>query len=165
MGKDTQGCKLGLALSGGGFRAALYHIGVLAQLADRGLLKHIEVISTVSGGSIIGAMYYLHVKQLLETKENEEITEEDYIEIVRRMEERFRKVIQSNLFARTFQTFYHNIRMLRQDYSRSNRIGELYDEYLYRSLIQRDDSHNKGMIKKHESASIAEACFLICFNV
>ncbi|GAA3325300.1 hypothetical protein [Ectobacillus funiculus] len=30
MGETAQGCKLGLALSGGGFRAALYHIGVLA---------------------------------------------------------------------------------------------------------------------------------------
>ncbi|WP_342044533.1 patatin-like phospholipase family protein [Bacillus sp. OTU530] len=150
MGKTAQGCKLGLALSGGGFRAALYHIGVLAQLADRSLLKNIEVISTVSGGSIIGAMYYLHVKQLLETKVNEEITEEDYVNIVRQIEVRFRKVIQSNLFARTFQTFSDNIRMLSPDYSRSDRIGELYDEYLYRPLIQRDSLQNKGMVKMHE---------------
>ncbi len=45
--------KLGLALSGGGFRASLFHIGVLARLAELDQLKDIEVISTVSGGSIL----------------------------------------------------------------------------------------------------------------
>ena len=61
MASDTQPQKLGLALSGGGFRASYFHIGVLAQMAEQGLLRHVEVISTVSGGSIIGALYYLHV--------------------------------------------------------------------------------------------------------
>ncbi|HVD49595.1 MAG TPA: patatin-like phospholipase family protein, partial [Gaiellaceae bacterium] len=58
--------KLGLALSGGGHRAAFFHIGVLACLAELGLLRLVQVISTVSGGSIVGALYYLHVKNLLE---------------------------------------------------------------------------------------------------
>lgn len=49
--------RLGLALSGGGFRASFFHIGVLARLAELDLLRPIEVISTVSGGSIIGALY------------------------------------------------------------------------------------------------------------
>src|SRR5690606_1350559 len=43
--------KIGLGLSGGGFRAALYHIGVLAKMAEFDLLKDVEVISCVSGGS------------------------------------------------------------------------------------------------------------------
>jgi len=51
--------KLGLALSGGGSRAAFFHIGVLASMAEVGLLRQVEVISTVSGGSIVGALYYL----------------------------------------------------------------------------------------------------------
>ena len=42
--------KVGLALSGGGFRASLYHIGVLAKLAELDLLRHVEVLSCVSGG-------------------------------------------------------------------------------------------------------------------
>ena len=54
--------RVGLALSGGGFRASLFHIGVLARMADMGLLRHVQVLSTVSGGSIIGALYYIHVK-------------------------------------------------------------------------------------------------------
>jgi NTE family protein len=51
--------KLGLALAGGGFRASLFHVGVLRELARRGLLGKVEVLSTVSGGSIVGALYYL----------------------------------------------------------------------------------------------------------
>jgi hypothetical protein len=45
--------KVGLGLSGGGFRASLFHIGVLAYLAEQDLLRHVEVLSCVSGGSII----------------------------------------------------------------------------------------------------------------
>src|SRR5262245_42699348 len=58
--------KLGLALSGGGLRASFFHIGVLARLAEVDLLRHVEVLSTISGGSIIGALYYLYAKRLLE---------------------------------------------------------------------------------------------------
>ena len=60
--------KLGLALSGGGFRASLFHIGVLARLAELDLLKSVSVLFTVSGGSIISAAYYLKIKELLEGK-------------------------------------------------------------------------------------------------
>src|SRR5580658_5007428 len=37
--------KLGLALSGGGFRASFFHIGVLARLAELDLLRYVEVLS------------------------------------------------------------------------------------------------------------------------
>ena len=49
--------KIGLALSGGGFRAVAFHLGVLRALHDRGVLEHLDVMSTVSGGSLIGAMW------------------------------------------------------------------------------------------------------------
>ena len=44
-----------LALSGGGSRAIAFHLGCLRALHDRGLLEKIKVVSTVSGGSVIGA--------------------------------------------------------------------------------------------------------------
>ena len=49
--------RIGLALSGGGSRAIAFHLGCLRALHDRGILDQVRVISTVSGGSIIGAMY------------------------------------------------------------------------------------------------------------
>ena len=43
--------RIGLALSGGGVRAATFHMGVLRRLAAEALLERISIISTVSGGS------------------------------------------------------------------------------------------------------------------
>jgi hypothetical protein len=34
--------KLGLALSGGGFRASFFHVGVLARMAEMRLLRRVE---------------------------------------------------------------------------------------------------------------------------
>src|SRR5689334_9391996 len=51
--------RIGLALSGGGFRAAAFHLGVLKRLEELGLLQRIEALSTVSSGSITGALYAL----------------------------------------------------------------------------------------------------------
>jgi NTE family protein len=52
--------KIGLALSGGGYRAAAYHIGTLKALNRLGILDNIDVISSVSGGSITAAYYTLN---------------------------------------------------------------------------------------------------------
>jgi NTE family protein len=52
--------KLGLALSGGGYRAAAYHLGTLKKLNELGILDKVDVISAVSGGSILAASYGLH---------------------------------------------------------------------------------------------------------
>ncbi len=45
--------ELGLSLSGGGIRAAVFHLGVLRRLADEGLLESVAQLSTVSGGSLV----------------------------------------------------------------------------------------------------------------
>lgn len=57
---DKRGNKIGLALSGGGYRAAAYHIGTLRALHKLGILDKVDVISSVSGGSITAAYYTLH---------------------------------------------------------------------------------------------------------
>lgn len=43
---------IGLSLSGGGYRATLFHIGSLRRLAETGVLEQIKHVSSVSGGSI-----------------------------------------------------------------------------------------------------------------
>lgn len=127
--------RLGLALSGGGFRAAFYHIGVLARMAELGILKHIESISTVSGGSIVGAAYYLLLKNLLESKADDEITDSDYIGLVQKLESHLLGAVQKNLRMRTFTNPFKNMRMILPNYSRSDSIGELYERHIYRPLI------------------------------
>jgi predicted acylesterase/phospholipase RssA len=51
---------IGLALSGGGFRATLYHLGVIRYLRDCGGLEHVTDIAAVSGGSILAAHLVLN---------------------------------------------------------------------------------------------------------
>lgn len=55
--------RVGLALSGGGFRAAAFHLGVLKRLEELDVLRQVEALSTVSGGSITGALYALRCSQ------------------------------------------------------------------------------------------------------
>jgi len=44
-----------LCLSGGGFRATFYHLGVVKLLRDYGLLQRVTQVLSVSGGSIMAA--------------------------------------------------------------------------------------------------------------
>jgi predicted acylesterase/phospholipase RssA len=48
---------IALALSGGGYRAAYFHLGVLRKLHELDLLNRVGVISSVSGGSIVAGSY------------------------------------------------------------------------------------------------------------
>ena len=41
--------KIGLALSGGGFRASLYHLGLVRFLRDAGILSQVTHITSVCG--------------------------------------------------------------------------------------------------------------------
>ena len=49
--------RIGLAFSGGGYRATAFGLGALRALHDRDLLAHIEVVSGISGGSLLAAMW------------------------------------------------------------------------------------------------------------
>ena len=56
-GKEGASTKrAGLALSGGGYRAMLFHVGALRRLHEVGALQHITRVSSVSGGSIAAAV-------------------------------------------------------------------------------------------------------------
>ncbi len=51
--------ELALTLSGGGYRAAAFHLGVMDMLHRLGLLESVRVLSTVSGGTYTGMKYAL----------------------------------------------------------------------------------------------------------
>ncbi len=124
--------KVGLALSGGGFRAALFHIGVLARLAELDMLRHVEVLSCVSGGSVVGAHYYLLVKGLLEKKQDADIERGDYIALVQTLEVDFLAGVQTNLRTRLLANPWTNLRSaLVGDYSRTDRLGELMEQEFF----------------------------------
>jgi len=155
--------KVGLALSGGGLRAAFFHLGVLARLAEIDALRSIEVLSTVSGGSIVGAQYHLEVKNLLQTRPDggeEAISRADYIAIVQRIQQTFLAATQTNLRMRTLASLWHNLRLFfDKNYTLSQRLGELFETVLYARVA---DGHGKlkprrltdlAILPKHEPAS------------
>jgi len=63
-GVAPDGPLAGLALSGGGIRSATFCLGVLQALAKRDLLRHIDFLSTVSGGGYTGSfLTALHLRK------------------------------------------------------------------------------------------------------
>jgi predicted acylesterase/phospholipase RssA/tetratricopeptide (TPR) repeat protein len=140
--------KIGLALSGGGFRASLFHIGVLAKLAELDVLRQVEVISCVSGGSIIGTNYYLELRKWLHEHEDSdvldkpgEIDRQHYVDIVKRVQCSFLAGVQKNLRVRLathIKTGF--LTLLRPSYSRTERLGELYHKHLF-SQVEDGEGH------------------------
>ena len=144
--------KVGLALSGGGFRASLFHIGVLHRLAELDILRHVQVISSVSGGSIIAMHYYLKLKQLLEKNNNYELGKEDYKKLVSELEKEFVDGIQTNIRMRAIAKNDGNLtEILGSQYEEQlfARSGEIPDSmqglYIYPCI----DSEKKTSFKPH----------------
>ncbi|MCM2374039.1 patatin-like phospholipase family protein [Aporhodopirellula aestuarii] len=50
--------KIALAFSGGGVRATVFHLGVLARLARQDLLGNVKILSSVSGGSLAAGLVF-----------------------------------------------------------------------------------------------------------
>lgn len=124
--------KVGVALSGGGFRASFFHIGVLARLAELDMLRHVEVLSCVSGGSIVGAHYYLEVQRLLESQEESTLTREDYLQLVERLERDFLAAVQKNIRMRVMGNPLANLRaLLSSRWTRTREAGRQYERHFY----------------------------------
>ncbi len=64
---------VGLSFSGGGIRSASFNLGLLQALYDKKLLRHVDYLSTVSGGGYTGACFssiVLHPDTRLEWEVN-----------------------------------------------------------------------------------------------
>lgn len=130
--RATLAGKVGVSFSGGGFRAALFHVGVLAKLAELDMLRNVEVISCVSAGSIIAVHYYLELRELLQKKKDADITRDDYVAVVERVERTFLEAVQLNIRARLGAELTTGLKTLfHPAYTRTDRLGELLEGMLY----------------------------------
>jgi predicted acylesterase/phospholipase RssA len=140
--RGVQREKLGLALSGGGFRASLFHLGVLRRMAELDILRDVEVLSTVSGGSVVGALYVLFLKKQIDTRGN--LTRNDYLAIVDQVQRQMIKGIQLNLRLRLFMNPLGILRVLMTEHTLGRRMSRLYERYLYAqpvALLDPNPSH------------------------
>src|SRR5277367_884894 len=75
--------RIGLALSGGGFRATLYHLGLVRFLRDAGLLSKVTHITSVSGGSILAAHVVLNWDRYNGSANEFDAAAREFLEFVR----------------------------------------------------------------------------------
>jgi predicted acylesterase/phospholipase RssA len=150
--------RIGLAFSGGGFRASLFHLGTLTRLAELDLLRHVSVLSTVSGGSVIAAHYMLYLKQALDGHASGTLTRDEYIALVKRLQDDFTGGMRNGLRNRMLVNPLKNFRMLYGLISRTGwraglyrvtllrwtfgvmslteRMVDLYQRFLFRSITE-----------------------------
>lgn len=95
MAKELNG--QGLALSGGGYRASLFHLGVTRRLHELGVLQTITRLSSVSGGSILAG--FLAHRMLERDATNLEFDDWE-AEVSAPFRELVRKDIRTGLFVR-----------------------------------------------------------------
>ncbi|MDG2382327.1 MAG: patatin-like phospholipase family protein [Pirellulaceae bacterium] len=122
--------RLGLALSGGGFRATVYHLGVVRFLRDAGILPNITHMTTVSGGSILGAHLALNWDRYCGTADQFTEASEEILEVVR-LDVRNR-ILRRFPFASIVNTGRTLLRMgsVRQ-LTRPGLLEKYYEQFLY----------------------------------
>src|SRR5262249_1457006 len=82
MDKDPQ--RIGLALSGGGFRATLFHLGVVRLLYETKQLSAVKRVGAVSRGSILAAHLVLNWDQYVGSDHQFDSAAQEIIQFVRR---------------------------------------------------------------------------------
>ena len=128
--------KIALALSGGGFRATVFHLGVLARLAESEQLENITFLSTVSGGSLCVGLVY--AKNNFSWPTSEEYTNHVLPE-VRRILTTFD--LQKSLIFRVLGTFWTFLE------TRADDLSELMREHWGITASLRDlPEHPRWMI-------------------
>lgn len=135
--RRRQTVRLGLALSGGGFRATLFHLGVLTRLAELDLLRHLSMISAVSGGSVLAAHYMLLLKPELEKCETGRLPRERYLDIVAQLREDIAAVLRTDPRNQLLKDSFTNLFLSlfgagRYQVSLAQRMAERYQRSLYR---------------------------------
>ena len=75
---STDDDRVGIALSGGGIRSATFCLGVFQGLAEKGLLRQVDYLSTVSGGGYFGGFFgRLCGRNWLRSTDTDEMPPED----------------------------------------------------------------------------------------
>ncbi len=133
--------RVGMGLSGGGLRASFYHLGVLARLAELDVLRHLEVLSCVSGGSIVGACYWLALRRRLSDPDAGGPV--DYPALVRQLIEHFEAAVGTGLREQIQGRRWKRAKTARNLWQKkgaldSEAAARLLEEHFYRPLMPGD---------------------------
>jgi NTE family protein len=129
---------VGLAISGGGSRAANYSAAVMSELDRIGILKHVNAISSVSGGSLAAAYYAtrsntskrLNTPELFWTQAKEDLSKDFRTAFVR-------KLLRPDNFAKS----------MFGSTGRTDVMAQVFDEHLFGGLKFGDmDATGPGLL-------------------
>ena len=122
--------RLGLALSGGGFRAALFHLGVIRFLREADLLRQVTHITSVSGGSVIGAHLALNWERYCGTPDE---FQQASAEVIRFLQMDVRnRIVRRFPIASLMNSVRRLMRMQRKrQYTRAGLLEQHYEKFLY----------------------------------
>ncbi len=159
---EARAPRIGLALSGGGFRAAIFHLGVIRRLEELGIMPRVRVVSAVSGGSIISAYYLCEMERRLRLEKPEERDRKTTrLRIFEEIAHDFFQALDNNLRTRAliFTPFYYPwlffktlvLKPFRAG-ARSELIQREYDKWFYNnnsldqlpSAVHGDDQETAG---------------------
>jgi NTE family protein len=122
--------RIALALSGGGFRASIFHLGVLRRLAELGWLKRVDVLSTVSGGSVIGAFVVMQWSRWIEAGADgpafEQIIAQPFLQEIQQHNFIFEWMLRSPLWPLR--------KLANRQFTRTQAAVELMDQWFFHGL-------------------------------
>jgi predicted acylesterase/phospholipase RssA len=147
--------RIGLALSGGGFRAAIYHLGVIRYLRDAQILPKITHITCVSGGSVTGAHLVLNWDRYCGSDSEFDRAASEVIRFVQ-MDVRNR-IVRRFPFCSAINTLRRIVRLpLNRHLTRAGLLEQHYEKYLYgdTSLFQLPDRPRLHIL----STNLSEGC-------
>ncbi len=147
--------RLGLALSGGGFRAVLYHLGVVRFLRDANILSKVTHMTSVSGGSIIGAHMALNWDRYCGSEEEFEDAASELLRYVQ-LDVRNR-IVRRFPFAALLNSGQRLLRLgSRRSLTRAGLLEKHYEKYLFgdTNLFQLPDRPRLHIL----STNLSEGC-------
>jgi predicted acylesterase/phospholipase RssA len=154
--------RIGLALSGGGFRASIFHLGVIRRLEELRIMQDVDVVSAVSGGSIIAAYYVCEMeKRLHQVEEERRGHPDERLRIFEGIARDFLRAVDHNLRTRAlvYTPFFHPWLFVKTLVSRPFRAGARatliqseYDRWFYgRNTLDQFPSVAPGAVPDHSS--------------
>ncbi len=126
------GNKIGLALSGGGYRATLFALGSLIRLNELGMLPKIKTITSVSGGAIT-AGYLAYKWDNLNFNETTGVADNFINEVSDPLICFCEKTIDIPSLLKGLLSFKYTI---------GDKVSQKYDEYLFKNKLLKDVACN-----------------------
>ena len=113
-----------LALAGGGFRATLFHLGALRRLNELGWLRKIDIVTSVSGGSIMAGILARNWRELVWQSSARGPVASNFVELI--------EAPVRSFCGRTIDVAAGLIGLASPFSSIAEEMAKAYDEHLYR---------------------------------